>query len=50
MNKVEEELKILDDQVLSIIILSYLKNSYFSFDQSNDMFYVVLKPIVLNIK
>jgi hypothetical protein len=51
MNKIETEFKTLDDQVLlSIIVVLYSNVSYFSFDQSNDMFYVVLKPVVLNIK
>ncbi len=51
MNKIETEFKTLDDQVLlSLIVLLYSNVSYFSFDQSNDMFYVVLKHAVLNIK
>jgi len=50
MNKVEEELKTLDEQVLtfhyfSFVILRFL----FSFDLLNVMLYVVLKFIVKNI-
>jgi E1A-binding protein p400 len=51
MDKVEEELKTLDKQVFNFLLLSL--KTYFlilSFDQSNDMLYVVLNPIVLNIK